>query len=486
MKNKLAEIFFMILGAFIFFIATSFYKGELSIGNYSLKKINLLEDITIKNLSVNSSVAGEAVFGSIPSNDSAHTIAGNENHLNNDSLYRKDSTYAAAKDALRCANDPLAKFFESFNLTKSKRKKTRIGHWGDSIIGGDLITEELRKILQEKFGGYGVGFVPIAYNDYDRGSITNSSSSNWSKYTLKDSLSEKHPLGISGFVYEPSYVASVDPANLKNAGGSWVQYDAVERPGLDGFYDVKLFYGPGKSNDYIYYNGKSKQLNGTETVNQLVLNEKSPLQNINVSFVCQSPIKIYGFSFESPNGVFVDNFGIGSTWGTELAKIPEKVLKGFDQYFDYSLVMLEYGPNVVEHTPISEYPLYEKKMIAVINRFKTCFPNASVLVISTADYWKEQRGQNLPHPAVHGIVELQRKIAEKTNSAFWNLYEEMGGDNSMDSWVKAGLARLDYNHFNSEGAKKVSGMLYKFLNEKYSEYNQKKVKAEVSAKKTKV
>lgn len=56
----------------------------------------------------------------------------------------------------------LEQFFKKLQaLKKGKRKKVRIGYFGDSMIEGDLITQNIRQILQSNYGGHGVGFVPI-------------------------------------------------------------------------------------------------------------------------------------------------------------------------------------------------------------------------------------------------------------------------------------------------------------------------------------
>ncbi len=43
----------------------------------------------------------------------------------------------------------------------SQRRTVRIAFLGDSFIEGDIITCDIREQLQEAYGGYGVGFVPL-------------------------------------------------------------------------------------------------------------------------------------------------------------------------------------------------------------------------------------------------------------------------------------------------------------------------------------
>ncbi len=56
----------------------------------------------------------------------------------------------------------LNNFLEKLAELKSgKKRKIRIAYFGDSMIEGDLLTQTVRKLLQQQFGGSGVGFVPI-------------------------------------------------------------------------------------------------------------------------------------------------------------------------------------------------------------------------------------------------------------------------------------------------------------------------------------
>ena len=55
---------------------------------------------------------------------------------------------------------------------------------------------------------------------------------------------------------------------------------------------------------------------------------------------------------------------------------------------------------------------------------------------------------------------------------FWDMYEVMGGKNSMVEWVKLNLAATDYIHFAPAGARKISTLLYSALIKEYENYLQ--------------
>ncbi len=64
----------------------------------------------------------------------------------------------------------------------------------------------------------------------------------------------------------------------------------------------------------------------------------------------------------------------------------------------------------------------------------------------------------------------------KAGGAYWDMYEAMGGKNSMPSWVNADppLAAPDYTHFSPRGAKVIANMFYNALIIEYKEYLSKK------------
>jgi lysophospholipase L1-like esterase len=80
------------------------------------------------------------------------------------------------------------------------------------------------------------------------------------------------------------------------------------------------------------------------------------------------------------------------------------------------------------------------------------------------------------------MVEAQREIARKTEIAFYNLFEAMGGENSMVSFVENDppLANKDYTHLNSLGGRRVATIFVKSLINEFQKYNDQ-VKKHVSA-----
>jgi hypothetical protein len=104
---------------------------------------------------------------------------------------------------------------------------------------------------------------------------------------------------------------------------------------------------------------------------------------------------------------------------------------------------------------------------------KAGFPNTSILIISVGDKGYRKDGVYQTDPSIPLMVNIQRKLAEQTDCAYWSLYDAMGGSGSMVKWVEGDtvLANKDYTHFNFRGAHKVGKLLYTKLMSEYRDFN---------------
>ena len=69
------------------------------------------------------------------------------------------------------------------------------------------------------------------------------------------------------------------------------------------------------------------------------------------------------------------------------------------------------------------------------------------------------------YPFLVEVRDALKKAALENGAGFWDLYEVMGGRNSMISWVESDppLAGADYVHFTYSGTKRVSELFLKAL-----------------------
>lgn len=379
------------------------------------------------------------------------------------------------------AGPPMARFFAAMQSLEMRpdQAKVRIAYFGDSMIEGDRITQSLRNDLQSLFGGSGVGFVPVVYANYgDRRTIWHRFSSDWQDMNFMKPSRPKYGFGISG-----EYFLTSQP---QTAGRTWVRYKGSnEYNTTKVFEQVRLFYGKkenekARKQDYFVAVKTEHQkdtlfLTGKNMVNQSLISSL-PTKEVKLNFRIPADMPVFGLSFESPSGIFVDNFSARGHSGMNLIEIPGENLKEFSEILDYDLIVLQFGLNVVS-TRRKDFSSYERGMKKVVEHFKKHSPNSDILIVSVSDKSTRIAGSLQTDPSVPLIVKAQERVAKQTHSAFLNLYESMGGRNSMIQWVKSkpSLARNDYAHPNRRGAIKVGDIVKNHLLQEYSAYTGKEI-----------
>jgi len=469
MKNSFKSnqpFIIILLTVGILFVLTVFKSG-FSLGSFSFKDVNILSDVMKKPKPV-------VLVNTIPKEKIKLTKKElklvKTGKLNRDSLMVVLEKDERISDYRKDSLDILGRFFSALKHSESEKKRVRIAWFGDSMIEGDLITSTVRSIMQKEFGGTGVGFVPMvsAVAGF-RKTIDQSSSADWKTYSVLKPVRGMFP-GICGQVYVPSAARNASAV-------SWASFNAPVSEGRKTLQSIKLYYGH-TPNGLINYTFDGKQfkdsLKGHELVNEAVLCSKPGSRQLKASFKGDS-LTLFGISEESENGVLIDNLSLRGNSGTPMQVIPEKVLKGFNKFMKYDLIVLQYGTNVVSGAD-TNMVWYERGMIKVINRLKRDFPQSDILLISVGDKSYKENMQFVTQPNVPVLVETQRRIARETGVAFWNLFQAMGGPNSMVKMVEANvpLANKDYTHLNARGAAKIGKIICNNLLNEYHLYKQKR------------
>ena len=282
-------------------------------------------------------------------------------------------------------------------------------------------------------------------------------SDDWNYAAVITRNPEKLPYGMSGSVAVPK-------------PGSWVKYRATNYLKSSSSFEVaRLFYSNADKSSMIEYkinNGRAVKLNlesGSE-LQELVIDAKTSATTLEIKFLSGKQPYFYGVSLESGNGLYLDNFPMPGNTGASLLEIPINNLQGFDNLCNYSLIILSYGNNV-SSTNRGIYTVYENKMHNVIEHLRKAFPNTSILMFSVNDKTIKQGNRFITNPDVPLLLNTQKKIVEKSKVAFWNLWEAMGGTNSMNEWVSSAppVALKDYSHFTPNGGERVAELFLKSL-----------------------
>lgn len=357
----------------------------------------------------------------------------------------------------------LKKFFRA--LSQVKRRQVRIAFYGDSFIEGDVLCGNFRDTLQRIYGGQGVGFVPIASEVAQYCTTILHTYSNWETYSLVSKQSIHAPLGISGHAFIPL------PENE-------AEFKPPRRPANRKFDRMSLFYKSATEVPFQYVVNDTLVLHASlppsDSIGRVIL-KSPPAASVKLSFTEPDSVVAYGLSFDDETGVYVDNFAMRGNSGIGLYGLDTTCLKQFNHYLNYKLIFLQYGLNVVTETDSTDYTWYETRMIKVVNRLKKVFPGAAIVLVGISDRAGNQNGKITTLPAIARMRKAQRNIAQRTQIAYWDLYQAMGGENSIVTFAEAKppLAAKDFTHLTFLGGRRLAKKLADALLFERTRYDKK-------------
>lgn len=368
------------------------------------------------------------------------------------------------------------KFWSFFaKALKSRHNVLRVLYYGDSQIEADRITSFLRFKLQKIFGGYGPGMVPPV-NFVSFFSLKQWNDDTWHRYSImqykKNSIIHGKYGILAGFAdYDTSSDIAEHTLTFEKARNSYFNTKKFD--------ELTLFYSldSGEVVLKVFADGNLIDFTSLEPNDLGIYSLSLPrhFNKIQLKFSGYGKPKIYAVSFDYKHGVAVDNIAIRGCSGTFFTKLNTRhFLKFFDK-IKVGLVVLEFGGNVLPYMKSEkDCENYGRYFSAQISFLKRVLHRVPILVIGPADMSKKQNGNLITYPLLVKVRDELKKAAFANGAGFWDMYDAMGGENSMPSWVDAGLATSDYTHFTSKGAVVIANMLNNAIMNEFYTYKSSK------------
>jgi lysophospholipase L1-like esterase len=399
-----------------------------------------------------------------------------------DNIIKPEKKYVISRSLQLPLNNPEALRTLLYGLiNESKSKVVRILHYGDSQLEGDRITDYFRNKMQKRFGGKGPGILlPNEPAASSRISAYVSSSTNIKKKAIyiNGSKASDGKYGIGGSVFEISggnnyfkeWKEGAIDSNLRTPVFSVEKQANAFIQVKNGHYGYKLARKYDKttllyeSDEYFNINIRSDMFEEDYLIlpSQGLATYRWNLgakKKLKLSFTKGKFPKIYGLALDGNEGVAVDNFAMRGSSAVGFDKM-DKLLYGKQlKEMNVCAIFLQYGINVVPNER-SDYGYYKKILISQLKSIKSAQPGVSIVVIGPSDMSKNKGGNMVSYSNIPLIRDAMKEAALETGCCFWDLYEAMGGENSMPAWVEKGLAQKDYTHFSYKGARYVGEMLY--------------------------
>lgn len=455
MKNSPLKIFFLVLAVVLVLLPLQWIP-DTTIGTYEVKPVKLLSDV----LSSDSTTLAIADSNNLPLKLPITPIR-------NDSCPKG---MVCIEDYADESQRGMAYFYEALDRRKQLDRPIRIAYLGDSFIEVDILTSSLRTLLQNKYGGSGVGWLDIAPPYAANRPTVNQRYGGWDSHCVLDKGKYSKELLNIGQRY------------FTAAGKAWTEIKGVKKAHLDTS-EVHTLY-----------------LRSSNTVEVGIKLEENPMLALHsmgsgrveaLSYVGRSGctrwqvtaangVTFWGVAEETQQGVMVDNFSLRGSSGTTISEIPIENLSQLNEVRPYDLIVLQFGLNVANKTQ-TDYSRYASQMKHVIENLKQAFPQTGILIVSVGD--RENRladGQIHTLPGVLALIRYQQNLAAECHVAFWNLYNAMGGEGGIRRMAEAKPteAGKDYTHINARGGERVAKKLYKSLVYGHQQYQKYKANGE--------
>lgn len=130
------------------------------------------------------------------------------------------------------------------------------------------------------------------------------------------------------------------------------------------------------------------------------------------------------------------------------------------------LVILSIGINDA-HDPDFSAARYEANYRELIRRVRRANPDAAILLTTNTDSYVKRRFVNKNAGAVR---EAMLRLSASEGVGVWDTWGVMGGEGSIRSWEKAGLAQPDRVHLKRNGYELLGDLLYGALMEAYGNH----------------
>lgn len=231
---------------------------------------------------------------------------------------------------------------------------------------------------------------------------------------------------------------------------------------------VKVFY---QASDSVYTisadSALVKNVVRTADYTEFVLNSRVDSLNIVIEKNSgkEGNFTLFGISTErAPNGFLYHSIGVNG------AHVPAFLRCDlFEQQLAVlkpDLVILGLGINDAYGRKFSQAE-FEANYAGLIAKIRRAAPETAIIFTTNNDSYLYRRYVNKNGAKVE---ESMMKLAQKHSAGVWNMYEVMGGQNSVVLWEKNGLAQRDKVHFTREGYLLLGDLFSNALMQNFESY----------------
>jgi len=363
----------------------------------------------------------------------------------------------------------LYSFFNALDSARNGSSPLRILHFGDSQIEGDRISGYLRQRFQQQYGGCGPGLLPFSEDIDSRTYLRIQTESEPDKYMLygKPKLGPHYKYSLLHSYFR----LKRDTSEHDNWIQQKVQY-SLNGQGYrrNNYFERATFLCRNEKSNLSLSLGNTdnqkvnKQFNASDSLRLVTWKMDAPVRRFGIRIQTGAETDFYGLCLDCKAGVAVDNIPLRGSSGLELLRINPRFLQEQIRRLNVKMVILQFGINVVPYESAS-YTWYENSLVKAIQTLKKSAPGLQVLVIGVSDMARKKDGNWNSFETIPMVLDAQKRACQRTNSAFWDLFQVMGGKNSILAWAKTNppLAGKDFIHLTPKGAQVIGEFLFQAI-----------------------
>ena len=414
------------------------------IAGYQFKEFNPLSDLldttanqSYETLSIPLQTANDTTATELHSTDSTNSKGVTTDTLPPLELSSRLMDYSEGQSALRHLR---------VALREGRSRSVRIAFVGDSFIEGDILVAPFRQALQQRYGGKGVGYVPLTSPVARfRQSIQQRFEGAW-RQTLA-SKSNSRTLFTLSETFATATASASTSYKLTNADRVTLHYVSDTIPvaityGINGGerQHVELPASHGALAEYTFPHGAVKQFE--------------------LATGGGDGTRFYGVCFDGMTGISVDNYSLRGSSGTKLTAVSSALTAQLSRFRPYDLIILSYGLNVLSPKDNNDsYEWYYDAMAKSIEHIQQLYPHATILLMSLSDRATLHEGEIHPLNGVARVLRIQHRLAQRYGLLFWNTHEAMASLGGIKGFVDKGWAAKDYTHISMAGGTQLAKLL---------------------------
>ena len=332
-------------------------------------------------------------------------------------------------------------------LQEGHSRSVRIAFVGDSFIEGDILVAPFRQALQQRYGGKGVGYVPLTSPVARfRQSIQQRFEGAWRETSANKSKSR------SLFTLAEAFTTATASAstNYKLRGAA----DRVTLHYVSDTIPVAITYG---------INGGERQHAELPASHGALAEYTFPrgaIKQFDLATEGGDGTRFYGVCFDGATGISVDNYSLRGSSGTKLTAVSSALTAQLSRFRPYDLIILSYGLNVLSPEDNNDsYEWYYAAMAKSIEHIQQLYPHATILLMSLSDRATLHEGEIHPLNGVARVLRIQHRLAQRYGLLFWNTHEAMASLGGIKGFVDRGWAAKDYTHISMAGGTQLAKLL---------------------------